>query len=183
MTHSSIVYGIVMLIAGLGIPVMAALNSHLGQKLQSPEIAVSILFSVGLAIALLVAMFTSELPSVAMLFSVPWYLYCGGILVMFYLFSITWIAPRFGVSNSVSFVLLGQVIAMVFIDHFGFTGAKQFSMSTDRIIGLVLIVCGVFIAVKAPVNADVNLMYEGVVYKDKMYEDHESVNLNQESKK
>ena len=44
----SILYAMLMLIAGLGIPVMAALNGMLGEKLQSPALAATILFLVGL---------------------------------------------------------------------------------------------------------------------------------------
>jgi len=54
------------------------------------------------------------------------------------------VAPRFGVANAVSFVLLGQLIAMSFIDHFGFVGAQQYALTPKRIIGLFFMVVGVF---------------------------------------
>ena len=41
-------YAILMLIAGIGIPIMAALNAGLGEKLQSPALAATILFFVGM---------------------------------------------------------------------------------------------------------------------------------------
>ena len=63
---------------------------------------------------------------------------------MFYIISITWVAPRFGVANAVSFVLLGQLIAMSFIDHFGFFGAQQYTLNFKRIVGLVFMAAGVF---------------------------------------
>ena len=54
--------------------------------------------------------------------NIPWYFYFGGVFVMFYILSITWVAPRFGISNAVSFVLLGQLMAMSIIDHYGLVG-------------------------------------------------------------
>jgi transporter family-2 protein len=42
-----IFYGLLMCAAGIGIPVMAALNAGLGTKLNSPALATSILFMVG----------------------------------------------------------------------------------------------------------------------------------------
>jgi transporter family-2 protein len=44
--------------------------------------------------------------------------------VAFYVLSITWIAPTFGVGNAVFFVLLGQLVSAAMIDHFGLFGAQ-----------------------------------------------------------
>ena len=141
---NNLIYSSIMLAAGLGIPVMAALNGGLGTKLQSPALAATILFSVGLIIALANLVVTKGIPSALYLSDIPWYFYSGGFFVMFYILSITWVAPRFGVSNAVSFVLLGQLIAMSFIDHFGLMGSQQYTLSVQRTIGLLLMTAGVF---------------------------------------
>ena len=44
-------YASLMLVAGLGIPVMAALNGGLGSRLQSPALASSIVLVAGFVIA------------------------------------------------------------------------------------------------------------------------------------
>jgi transporter family-2 protein len=44
--------------------------------------------------------------------------------VAFYVLSITYIAPTFGVGNAVFFVLLGQLVSAAIIDHFGLFGAQ-----------------------------------------------------------
>ena len=137
-------YAMLMFVAGLGIPVMAALNGGLGGKLQSPGLAATILFLVGLFIAIAYLVTVEGVPSKLYVSNTPWYYYLGGFFVMFYILSITWVAPRFGVANAVSFVLLGQLIAMSFIDHFGFVGAQQYALTSKRIIGLSLMVAGVF---------------------------------------
>jgi len=137
-------YAALMLVAGLGIPVMAALNGGLGGKLQSPALAATILLLVGLFIAVTYLLAVEGMPSKLYVPSTPWYYYFGGFFVMFYILSITLVAPRFGVANAVSFVLLGQLIAMSFIDHFGFVGAQQYALTPKRIIGLFFMVVGVF---------------------------------------
>ena len=141
---NNLIYSLVMLAAGLGIPVMAALNGALGAKLQSPALTVTILFSVGLIIAVAYLVVTEGVPSAIYLPNTPWYFYFGGFFVMFYILSITWVAPRFGVSNAISFVLLGQLIAMSLIDHFGLIGSQQYTLSAQRTIGLLLMTVGVF---------------------------------------
>ena len=98
-------YSLIMLIAGIGIPIMATLNGGLGARLESPALAATILFSVGLAVAVIYLLSTEGLPSSIYLPGTPWYYYLGGFFVMFYILSITWVAPHFGMANAVSFVL------------------------------------------------------------------------------
>ncbi|CAA0091932.1 Uncharacterised protein [Zhongshania aliphaticivorans] len=143
--HSSISYAILMLLAGLGIPIMASLNGVLGAKLNSPALAAVILFTVGLLVALSYLLVTDGIPSMRHFENTAWYFYGGGFFVMFYILSITWVAPHFGISNAVAFVLLGQLIAMTVIDHFGLFGATTFKLDIYRLAGLVLMATGVFL--------------------------------------
>jgi len=129
-------YASIMLVAGLGIPIMAALNGGLGLRLGSSALAATILFFVGLAIALSYLIATEGIPSTIYNSDISWYYYFGGVFVMFYVLSITWVAPRFGVSNAVSFVLLGQLIAMSVIDHYGLLGALQYKFDLKRFFEL-----------------------------------------------
>jgi transporter family-2 protein len=138
-------YASLMLIAGLGIPVMAALNGGLGTRLQSPALASSILLLVGFVIATLYLLSSAGVPTKIFGSGAPWYYYFGGFFVMFYIMTITWVAPKFGVSNAVSFVLLGQLIAMSAIDHFGLFGSQTYSIDTRRIAGLAVMALGVFL--------------------------------------
>ena len=145
--NNTIIYSSLMLFAGLGIPLMAALNGGLGDKLQSPALAATILFIVGLAISITYLLVIEGLPAELYKSNIPWYFYFGGIFVMFYILSITWVAPRFGISNAVSFVLLGQLVAMSAIDHYGLVGAIQNPLSSQRVIGLILMAVGVLMVV------------------------------------
>ncbi|HEX5056573.1 MAG TPA: DMT family transporter [Gammaproteobacteria bacterium] len=141
-------FSCIMLAAGIGIPVMAALSATLGAKYGSPAFAAAVLFLVALSI------------SVAFLFAVegglkplpktplPFYFYLGGFFVAFYVLSVTWVAPQFGVGNAVAFVLLGQLISMAAIDQFGLLGAQTHAINLQRFSGLILMTIGVFLAVR-----------------------------------
>lgn len=137
-----------MLLAGIGIPVLAALNAALGQRLGNPAAAAVCLFLVALIVTLAVLASTgfSALSNVA---AQPRHLFLGGVLVAFYVLSITWIAPRFGVGNAVFFVLLGQLIAAAVIDHYGLFGARLTPLSITRAAGIALMAVGVFVTQKA----------------------------------
>lgn len=142
---STSAYALTMLIAGIGIPVLAALNAALGQRLGSPLVAGVILFVVALTSALLVAGFSGHLPRISGISTVPKHLLLAGCLVAFYILSITWVAPKFGVGNAVFFVLLGQLISAAAIDHFGLFGAQVSPLGLARAAGIGLMAVGVWV--------------------------------------
>lgn len=137
-------YALIMLIAGIGIPVLAALNAALGTRLGSPVAAAAILFVVALLSALLVLLFNNP-RAVMGVMSAPKHLLLGGCLVAFYVLTITYVAPKFGVGNAVFFVLLGQLISAAAIDHFGLFGAQISPLSLTRAGGIAVMATGVFI--------------------------------------
>ena len=144
---NSLLYPVIMLVAGIGIPVMATLNSHLGTKIGS-ALATSIVFFVGLLISLAYLAQSNDVMNHIFSKNIAWYFYLGGALVAFYILSITWVSPKFGVGNAVSFVLLGQLIAISIIDHFGLLGARQVTLDSGRALGLLLMIAGVFLVIK-----------------------------------
>lgn len=145
--HNTAFYIVLMLIAGLGIPTMAALNAGLGGRLQSPVLAVVILLVIALASALVLLLVTEGVPKTFYVPDTPWYLYMGGVLFVLYIFSVTWVIPHFGVANAIGVVLLGQIIAMCLIDHFGLFGAMKYEVTTGRFAGLLLMAAGLYLVV------------------------------------
>jgi len=132
-------YAGIMLAAGVGIPLLAALNAQLGARLGSPVAAGTVLFVVAFAGAAVMLMLTGGPAPLRALPDQPRHLLLAGLLVAFYVLSITYVAPRFGVGNAVFFVLLGQLLSAAIIDHFGLFGAmvKPFSMTRGAGIGLM----------------------------------------------
>ena len=152
--NSSFAYALLMLVAGIRIPVMATLNGGLGARLQSPALAAAILFFVALVLAISYLITTEGFPEKIFRANVPVYFYFGGFFVLFYILTITWVAPRFGISNAIAFVLLGQLIAMSLIDHFGLMGVQKFTLSLRRLAGLSVMTVGVFLVLnKVPGGA------------------------------
>ena len=137
-------YAIIMLVAGFGIPVLAALNSALGAQIGSPAVAATVLFAVAFSAAALVMMITGP-QSLSKLASAPRHLFLAGLFVAFYVLSITYVAPHFGVSHAVFFVLLGQLISAAVIDHFGLLGAEQMPLNWLRITGISTMAIGLLI--------------------------------------
>jgi transporter family-2 protein len=146
--QNSTVYAVTMLFAGIGIPIMAALNAGLGTRLQSPALAAAVLFLVAMVTSLSYLLLVKGVPMSFSAPSTPFYYYLGGLFVVFHVLSVTWIAPHFGIGNAVSFVLLGQLLSMATIDQFGLMGAPQMSLTLPRLMGLFFMVIGVFLVVR-----------------------------------
>lgn len=141
-------YAAIMLLAGIGIPLLAALNAALGVRIGSPAAAATVLFAVAFTASVVVMLVTGP-QALAKVASAPKHLFVAGILVAFYVLTITYIAPIFGVGNAVFFVLLGQLISAAAIDQFGLFGARISPMDGTRALGISLMALGVFITQKA----------------------------------
>ncbi|UWR21495.1 DMT family transporter [Sulfitobacter sp. S190] len=137
-------YAIIMTLAGIGIPLLAALNAALGTRIGSPAVAATVLFAIAFATALVVALATGP-GAFARVAGTPRHLLLAGVLIAFYVLSITYIAPHFGIGNAVFFVLLGQLISAALIDQFGLFGAQVSPISPTRAAGIATMAIGVWL--------------------------------------
>lgn len=141
-----LIYAAISLAAGIGIPIMAALNAGLGARIASPWAAAVVLFLVALLSSTIILAWTgipkapTQMPPVQYM--------AAGILTAFYILTVTAIMPRFGVSNVIFFVLLGQIFSAALIDHFGLFDAEPLAVSPLRMLGILLMIAGIFLARK-----------------------------------
>ncbi len=143
-----IFYALLMIVAGFGIPVMATLNAGLGNKVQNPALATVILLIVGLVAAICVLFASRDPITSPFQTSIPFYYFFAGLAFVFYISSITWVAPKFGIGNAVAFILLGQLISMTLIDHFSLFNAINYPLTWQRLLGLFMMIGGVYLVVK-----------------------------------
>ena len=134
----------IMLAAGLGIPILASLNAALGQFIGSPVVAVIVLLGVAFLSICLISLTTNNFP-MTKLIEAPKHLFVAGFFVVFYMLSVTAIAPHFGIGNAIFFVLLGQLISAAFIDHFALFGSSGSALTLTRASGLALMSLGVWL--------------------------------------
>ncbi|MFZ8458435.1 DMT family transporter, partial [Staphylococcus aureus] len=72
--------------------------------------------------------------------------FAGGLIVGFYVLSITVLAPAFGVGNAILFVMVAQIFTSAAIDHFALFGAALRPVSLLRALGLVVLLVGLAIS-------------------------------------
>ena len=133
--------------AGALIPVMGSLNAGLSRALGSAPGAAIILFTDALtAMALLFAVMQQSIPTASQFVAAPSQLYLGGLIVAFYVISVTVLVPIFGVGNTILFAMTAQIVMSALMDHFGLFGAPVRPVSLMRLAGLILMLAGLFLA-------------------------------------
>jgi len=135
-----------MFAAGVGIPLLAALNANLGQRIGSPVAAGVVLFAVAFTASLAMLLVTGGAGALARVSGQPPVLFLAGCLVAFYILSITFVAPRFGLANAILFVLLGQIVSAAIIDATGLMGLAAREVTPTRLLGLIVMVVGVVLS-------------------------------------
>jgi transporter family-2 protein len=143
---STVSYALWAFAAGAMIPLMAILNAGLARATGGPILATAILLATGLLAVVLLAVITAtRLPEVQSVLRIAPIQYAGGLIVAFYILSITYIAPRFGVGNAILFAVTAQLVTSALIDQFALAGASQRPVTALRAIGLLIVVAGVLL--------------------------------------
>jgi transporter family-2 protein len=133
--------------AGAMIPLMAILNAGLARAAGGIVQASVLLFAIGLLATLaLSSVVAARLPGFGTLSAIAPRQYAGGLIVAFYVLSITFLAPRFGVGNAILLAVTAQLVTAALIDHFALAGATLRPMTVVRAIGLAIVILGVVIS-------------------------------------
>ncbi|MFV0522232.1 MAG: DMT family transporter [Mangrovibacterium sp.] len=139
-------FTLLVILAGCMLAVQGSVNSQLTGYLKHPLQSALVNFSVGF-IVLLVINFTlrTGFPNLILVKAAPWYLFCGGVLGALFVSSMIFSIPQIGVSTALAASIGGQLIAAVIIDHFGFFGLNIHTISLGRIMGIILLLVGIFL--------------------------------------
>jgi len=132
--------------AGALIPVMGTLNAGLARSLGSAPVAAVVLFAIALAGTTLVCLLARQsLPDAAAFAAPPRTVYLGGLIVAFYVVSVTLLIPMFGVGNTIMFAMTAQIVLSAVMDQIGLFGAPLRPVSVIRLIGIALMLAGLFL--------------------------------------
>ncbi len=146
---SDLIYIVLALTTGALIPIQASTNATFSKSIGDPLITGLMVFIIGLVgMFIFVLLLRTPFPVRQQLVSAPVYSYLGGVVVAVYVVMITILVPRIGVGTSIGLIVTGQIICAVVIDHFGFFGVDVRSVSTTRIVGVLLMIAGVYLVMK-----------------------------------
>jgi transporter family-2 protein len=144
------VYLLLTLCAGSLLPVQAILNSRLGRQTGGSLMGVLLSFVVGTLCLLLANGVINGNALVALRpgRTAPWYIWLGGFLGAVFLGYITWVNQRQGVALTFILVVCGQILMAMLLDHFGWLGTAQRSITPVQLAGVALILGGIFLVRK-----------------------------------
>ncbi len=134
------------LLGGAALPVQIGINGSLRQIIGSTTQAATISFSVGAVAGLIASAAMREgTPSLERLGqSAPW-MWLGGLLGIFYVWTTIVAGPKLGALLAVSLVIAGQLTVSLALDHFGALGFPQSSISPLKLFGLGCVIIGVLV--------------------------------------
>ncbi|OYN91347.1 DMT family transporter [Parenemella sanctibonifatiensis] len=130
----------------------ARINGSLADRVGHGLIAATISFIVGLASLVVLAVVNrSGRAGAARIWravrerSVPWWAFTGGLCGATYILAQSMSVPLLGVAPFISAMVLGQVIGSMCLDAFGWLDLPRHPITTNRIIGAVVMVIAVLI--------------------------------------
>jgi len=139
-----VVYLLLAILAGAGLPVQLGLNNQLRLMTGSSTTAAFISFLVGtLTLLVYVLLLRQPLPTGMQISTAPWWIWLGGVAGVFYIVIAIVAAPKIGPAVLFSLVVAGQMLNSLIIDQFGLFGFQVHHLSPARVLGVALLVGGV----------------------------------------
>ncbi len=133
------------IVVGALLPIQGALNAKLGTSMPHPMQATLVSYIGGLLACLIfLTLIRANYPDFKKIFSVDWHLYCGGFLGAVFVSAMLYLMPRIGIANMLAAAIVGQLVMSIFIDHFGFFGVFSVRLGASRIIGVILLIGGLY---------------------------------------
>ncbi|MBE9225320.1 DMT family transporter [Phormidium sp. LEGE 05292] len=142
-------YLLLALLSGAVLPIQTSLNAQLARGLNSVPLAANISYFVG-ALVLVMLLLTGQFGELewSALIKAPRWSLVGGLLGAWYIASSAYFASILGTTLTIGFVIGGQAIAGIIIDHFGWLGMPQYRLTRHRRFAIGLLIVALFFLVQ-----------------------------------
>lgn len=134
------------LAGGIAVGLQSPLSSLMSQRIGTLESV--FIVHIGGAVAALLPLFFYSGGKLSQWRSVPWYALVAGVFGLVVIGAVSYMIPRIGVAASIVTIVAGQILVGTLLDHFGLLGAAQRSLDTARLLGLAVVLLGVWLTVK-----------------------------------
>jgi bacterial/archaeal transporter family-2 protein len=135
-------------VAGVAGTVQIAVMGKLGDRIGVvPALAFGAVVAAGVGVLALL-LTRRSLAGFADAAHQPWWLWIGGLMGAFVVFTITFAGPRIGTTATVAVFLVGQFAAAVVVDRYGLFGLDRIAVGWPRVFGLALIAIGAGLTLK-----------------------------------
>jgi bacterial/archaeal transporter family-2 protein len=134
------------LAGGVAVGLQSPLASLLSQRLGVFESI--FIVHLGGALAALIPLLVFSGGKLGQWRSVPWYALAAGVFGLVVIGAISYMIPRIGVAGSIITIVAGQLLVGTILDHFGLLGAAEKPLVATRVIGLMVVLAGVWLTVR-----------------------------------
>ena len=133
-------------VAGTLLSTQAAVNSQLGKSLNGqPLMAAFVSFLVGTVLLFAITLAKGQFGSISAMPQQIWWKWTGGIMGAFLVCSSIIVAPKVGVANMLLFIIIGQLLAGLLIDNYGFLGMPIKPIDLSTVLGLGIVMVGMMV--------------------------------------
>ena len=144
--NNLMILSLVGLAGGLAIGLQAPLAAIVGQRTGMLESV--FIIHIGGAVGALLLLLTIKGGNLGQWHTVPWYALAGGLLGIILISSQVYIIPTIGVAAAITLIIAGQLITATCIDYFGILGIEAVDLNWRRLLGLVIVLFGVWLTVR-----------------------------------
>jgi transporter family-2 protein len=127
--------------AGVATAIQAATNSGLARHIG---IGAALVINTTIVLMAAVALWLAEgAPRSFFPAGTPSVFYVGGLFGFVIVGVGTFVFPRIGAAHAIAFMVFGQCLAALVVDHFGVLGMPHDPVTLRRVLGLALVAAGV----------------------------------------
>jgi transporter family-2 protein len=129
-------------LAGLAGSVQVAVMGRFGGRVGVVE-ALAFATAVQLLLATIILLVSRQgFGRLGTVFSVPPWMWIGGLMGLTVVFSITFAQPRIGATATIGILIAGQLVMGAVIDRYGLFGVDQIALTWPRVLGIALLAAG-----------------------------------------
>lgn len=144
-----IIFYLLPVFIGVAMTIQSGINAQLHSGLNHPLLAAFLSFVGGLLLlGVLLLIVRQPLPAASSFGNLRWYNYTGGFLGAFVVYAVIISVYKVGASNMFILIVAGQLITAVLMDHFSILGLKENPVTTQKILGILLVVAGAYLVNK-----------------------------------
>jgi transporter family-2 protein len=133
-------------LVGAGLVIQIGFNMAVSRALGGAVYGTLTNFLVGTtAIAIFMFLTRQAWPAREAFAGVPAWAWFGGLFGALYVGVATFAGPRLGALLLLALTVAGQMLASVIVDHFGLLGFPQHPVSLGRVVGIVLLIAGIWL--------------------------------------
>jgi transporter family-2 protein len=148
--NGRMLYLLAALAGGAFIPVQVALNTLLRRYVGAPMQVTFVSYLAGTLTALFICLTARyPLPTTTALSQTSWWMWAGGCLGTLYVWSTIIATLKIGATLTLALTFAGQMIAAMFLDHFGVIGLAKYPASPLRTAGVAIVFLGVLLVAYA----------------------------------